>query len=177
MCFFFLFFFIYRHSFSLKWRRRRLITRKCRRYARRSAAASRASLPASRAGFLSTTPRGRLPPHISGGAWGRGKAASLRGWRQSEQSLRESVKKRNKQQTNETASRDHVRYIGLEGQFRKPSFTCSAASDAARGAIVRARRRLHQRRAQTQCDLRLPGSSRADNGIIVGELCCRLRRN
>lgn len=64
---------------------------------------------------MSTTPL-RRPPHISG-APGEGNVAFLRGATQTEQSLQESGKKRNKQQTNEIESRDHVKYIGLEGQF------------------------------------------------------------
>lgn len=56
------------------------------------------------------------PLHISG-APGEGSVAFLRGATQTEQSLQESGKNKNKQQTNEMGSRDHVRYIGLEGQF------------------------------------------------------------
>lgn len=65
--------------------------------------------------FLRTTPL-RRPPHISG-APGEENVAFLRGATQTEQSLQESGKKRNKQQTNEMGSKDHVKYIGLEGQF------------------------------------------------------------
>lgn len=73
------------------------------------------SLPQRMRSFLRTTPL-RRPPHISG-APGEGNVAFLRGATQTEQSLQESGKKRNKQQTNETGSKDHVKYIGLEGQF------------------------------------------------------------
>lgn len=73
------------------------------------------SLPRRMRSFLSTTPL-RRPPHISR-APGEGNVAFLRGATQTEQSLQESGKKRNKQQTNEMGSRDHVKYIGLEGQF------------------------------------------------------------
>lgn len=73
------------------------------------------SLPQRMRSFLRTTPL-RHPPHISG-APGEENVAFLRGATQTEQSLQESGKKRNKQQTNETGSKDHVKYIGLEGQF------------------------------------------------------------
>lgn len=73
------------------------------------------SLPRRMRSFWSTTPL-RHPPHISG-APGERNATFLRGATQTEQSLQESGKKRNKQQTNEMGSRDHVIYIRLEGQF------------------------------------------------------------
>lgn len=73
------------------------------------------SLPRRMRSFMSTTPL-RRPLHISR-APGEGNVAFLRGATQTEQSLQESGKKRNKQQTNEMGSRDHVKYIGLEGQF------------------------------------------------------------
>lgn len=72
-------------------------------------------LPRRMRSFMSTTPL-RHPLHISR-APGEGNVAFLRGATQTEQSLQESEKKRNKQQTNEMGSRDHVKYIGLEGQF------------------------------------------------------------
>lgn len=79
--------------------------------------------------FTSTTPL-RRPLHISR-APGEGNAAFLRGATQTEQSLQESGKKRNKQQTNEMGSRDHVRYIGLEGQFITHCFNfCNIEYDA-----------------------------------------------
>lgn len=79
--------------------------------------------------FTSTTPL-RRPLHISR-APGEGNAAFLRGATQTEQSLQESGKKRNKQQTSEMGSRDHVRYIGLEGQFITHCFNfCNIEYDA-----------------------------------------------
>lgn len=84
-------------------------------YARVSLCCLSKSLPRRMRSFLRTTPL-RRPPHISG-APGEENVAFLRGATQTEQSLQESGKKRNKQQTNEMGSRDHVKYIGLEGQF------------------------------------------------------------
>lgn len=51
------------------------------------------------------------------------------------------VYRRNKQQTNEMASRDHVRYIRLEGQFITQSFMfcnveCIAAGMAGNGLYM-----------------------------------------